>query len=363
MRKNTMPGFVLGGLGGLCLWFLALPSLAAQSPAEGLIYYAEGEEISISARGALSPYKAEDLRLFTLRSGDTVQTGPRSFVEIRFLPSGLLVKIAENSSFTFDGTTEEGSYITFSLLYGRMRVISGWNGQAAAVVVRMGSTVADIVEGDIGLDYMVPPEGGGLPVPRVYSFSGSAELIPLARPAPGIRAGRTRSGYVSDLPVIPLGEHESLTMGAKTDRQSLEPEILAYWNQHNFKGHPPLTVPAPTGFPALPVSHPLPTPPPPALSLSNFPDSSSFAVPPALPPPALSLEGENPFVQARAKQTALMIGTIFTAAGTAVEAVGYWLRYRDQADLGDTVMLYGFIPSGLGLISLIVALVIDPPSL
>jgi hypothetical protein len=337
MRKNTIPGFVLGGVGGVCLWFLAFPSLAAQSPAEGLIYYAEGEEFSISAGGARSPYKAEDLRFFTLRRGDTVQTGPGSFVEIRFLPSGLLVKIAENSSFSFDGTWEEGSYIILSLLYGRMRVISGWDGRPAAAVVRMGSTVADIVEGDIALDYMVLPDGGGRPVPRASSFSGSAELLPLARPAPGMSAHRTRSGYVSDLPAIPLGEHESLIMGEKTERQSLGQEILAYWNQHNFRGHPPLAVPR-----------------------SKLP-ASSLAAPPPRESLSLSLEEENPFVKARAKQTALVVGTIFTAAGTAVEAFGYWLKHRDQTDAGDTVMLYGFIPAGLGLISLITALIIDPP--
>jgi hypothetical protein len=348
MRKNTMPGFVLWGLG--CLWLRALPSLAAQSPAEGIIYYAEGEDISITTGGERSPHKAEDLRLFTLRREDLVQTGPESVVEIRF-PSGLLVKIAENSSFSYDGTGEKGAYIFLSLLYGRIRVISGWNGHLSPAVIRMGGTVADIVEGDIGLDYMLHPGEAGLPVPRVYGFSGSAELIPLARPAPGAWAGRTRSGYVSDLPVISLEAYESLTLGPKTERQSLGPEILAFWNQYNFVGHAPITAPPWIAFPA---------PSGQALSPSNLPESS-FEGPPALPPP-VSLRDGNPFLSAnRVKQTALTIGTIFAAAGTAVEIAGYYLSRNDQAHLGEAVMLYGFIPAGLGLISLIIALAADSP--
>jgi hypothetical protein len=344
-----MPGFGFLSLGRL--WFLAFSSLAVQSPAEGLIYYAEGEQISITTGGERSPHKAEDLRFFTLRRADLVQTGPKSFVEIRF-PSGLLVKVAENSSFSYDGTGERGTYISLSLLYGRTRVISGWNGQLSPVVVRMGDTVADIVEGDIGLDYMVHPgEAGGL-VPRAYAFSGSAELIPLARPAPGIRASRTRSGYVSDLPVIRLEAYESLSVGPEVERRSLGPEILSYWNQHNFVGHAPLTAPAWIA-----------SPPPSgeALSLSNLP-ASSFESPPALPTPA-PLGDENPFLRAnRVRQTALTIGTIFTTAGTAMEIIGYCLSRNDQAYAGDTIMFYGFIPAGLGFISLIIALAADSPS-
>jgi hypothetical protein len=352
MRRNRFRG--LAGLCALVLGAAALPPAAAQSPAEGLIYYAEGAEFSISSGGTQYPYRAEDLRFLSLEKADMVQTGPQSFVEIRFLPSGLLVKVAENSSIAFDGTGEDGSNILLSLLYGRIRVISGWNGQLAPAVIRLGSTVVDIVEGDIALDNMVLPEGGGKSVPRVHSFSGSAELIPLARPAPGSLATRTRSGYVSDLPAILLEEHESLTLGSETDREALDPALLRYWNEHNFAGHSALPDPGQIGSPA-----PAPTPAAPASSFVSLP-------PVPVPPPgefSLSPE-ENPFLRAyRIKQTALTVGTIFTGAAIAVEAAGYWLKRNDRDYMGDTVMLYGFIPAGLGLISLIISLMIDSPPL
>jgi hypothetical protein len=364
MGKKKIQSFVWRAFGGMCFWFLALPSLTAQSPVNGRIYYAEGADISITIGGVRYSYEAENLRFFSLRKEDLVQTGPRSFVEIRFEPSGLLVKIAENSSFAFDGTGEAGGLL-LSLLYGRIRVISGWNEQPAPAVVRLGSTVVDIVEGDIGLDYMVIPGEGSRPIPRVSGFSGTAELIPQARPAPGGRANRTWSGYVSDLPVIRLEEHESITMGTKTICRSLEPEILSYWNQHNFMGHPPIPAPAPVPERIVDTA-----PPAPDFSVSNiFPQGSrkkesnlqAFQAP-ALSSAAGQSFDENPFLPInRVKETALMVGTIFTATGIALEGIGYWMTHNDQASLGDTIMLYGFIPAGLGLISLIISLAINPP--
>jgi hypothetical protein len=196
---------------------LFLPAQDLPEP-EARIFHAEGADFVLSSGGQRTVYQGENLGDWglLLNSGDIVQTGAESRLEMQFSPSGTVIKLGENTSLLFTDTR------SLELFYGRLRIVSV--NEIDPVTIEAGFAVLSMKNSDIGIDYSI--ERGELkPTLRSYCFQGSAGMTVSGQPGP------------------PLNEMELVSVELRPsttwiEKRPLEEEIVAYWNQNRFSGTP-----------------------------------------------------------------------------------------------------------------------------
>jgi hypothetical protein len=269
-------------------------------------------------------------------------------VEIRINPGGIRIKIAENTSLICNGAGVESGSLSFSILYGRIRLstLGYWppGEGGGSVFIQSGAAEVVFTRGDAGIDFIVSRVraslAGGEPVFRVYSFSGTMEMIPSARP-----------DTLTAAPRFQVRELESLSVESRNplfyvEHKALENEIIDYWNRHNFSEGAPLL-------------------------LAKSPEFSIPAPPPAEAPPAepeviekTVIQYRNPdyssFIRAgRIKNAFIITGGIFLLSGITLQSMGVY-RVSNDDRISDLLWNYGYAPLGLGLLFLGGAILINP---
>ena len=215
-------------------------NLYAQESAK--IYHLEGKDFALSLHGERKIFSADTVNNggVNLEQSGIVHTGPGTFLELQLLPSGTIIKLSENTSLIYNGIDNTGRFEDLGLLYGRIRVVTGEG--ANQVVVRSGGISTRINSADFGVDYIM--ENGGVnssprPLFNVHVLSGSADVYPY-----GISGNILSTGSVNNLVVY---ESESLFLDISSfhtfvRKEALANDVLAYWNNNNFIGVPPLSV-------------------------------------------------------------------------------------------------------------------------
>lgn len=332
--------------------------LSAQETAGGVVVYAEGREFSVVRAGSAVRFSlSDDAYLgYALRAGDLLQTGPSTFVEVQLKPKGSMLKIAENSSFVFQGIGGNAESTTLQLLYGRVRAKVAKASGNESFTIRSKNTTAGVRGTDFGFDSILAPGAGmNAPTVRVYAFSGELSVSPYAPessasapPALAVKAGELLVVDASaSLPVV--------------ERRMVDEEVKAYWRVNDFKGKPPIVPPPSASLSAAP--------PPSAPSAAGpTPPASSD---PAPSPRANATETEAKFsiIDVRpyksalvAKNTAIGVSIAFNAVGFAVQAVGaYFVASGANAQAGSYMVLGGGALVGASVVTLVSSLLIKTP--
>jgi hypothetical protein len=351
MKKETCLGFRGFGLILSCFFFAAAAGIFAQeSSGDGFgarVYHAEGADFILTAgeqRYIHRPGSLGEAGL-VLNSRDMIQTGADSFVEIQLTPGGTVIKAAENTSFVFNGPGRDGASVSFTLLYGRIRVVRGPGEGNRDVMVQAPNAAVFIRRGDIGLDYILRPglslTGSGVTTPllRTFGFSGAADLVPLVI---GERNGGAAGGEAA---FIRVSEGETLALEvfsgfSFTERKALERDIVEYWIRNDFKGTPPLKIP--DTLPAL-ASHRPQEPSEPANQIQyTLPDYGAIKK------------------LRQVKNGGIAAGILFSIVGIGIQGFGAYQRRAGNHDSARLLIDAGYGPLGLGIVTLMMTLAANP---
>jgi len=322
--------------------------VGAENPSgSGEVVYAEGKDFSVVRQGNRTSYSVSDPQVIgmTVAEGDLIQTGGGTFVEVQLLPRGSVIKIAENSSFLFKGLGPGGATVSLGLLYGRVRAKVATLSGSDSFSIRTGSTVAGVRGTDFGMDSIIQPYDSQpsaavpsfTPTVRVYCFTGQVAVLPestedvIPPSAPAVIVKKNEEVSVDLSSSIPLVE-----------RKSLEADTVNYWSQNDFKGSTPV---APPKTPALEV------PPP-----------SSTGATTAAPAPTVFIKPDyTPFVRVNnAKNQSIGAAILFTSLGLLIQSSTLAVANYQGESVQWGLFISGSITVGLGFMSLLPAIFINP---
>jgi hypothetical protein len=357
--------------------------LHAQETAVLRLYHVEGNEITLTIAGQGQVYSEYDFPDggAALAPGGIVMTGRDSAAELQLLPeggeagaideyteqaerAGPLVKLMEGSTLRFVSFTDKTA--TLEILYGQLRVVSaGTAGGGMAdyedkikLTIRAGNAAMDVSGGDFNVDYMIHPgesliekgRNGSLRL-QVYSFRGATDIV---------LSGN--NGVTS----FAVNEYERVAIEAGStrsviERKPLDPAILAFWESAPFTGESPGIAPDTT----LPGRGS-------RLVMSEngeeryvvFPiiDSESAALA-ALADSRPAAAEETPLSPSGDQRKKLALKNAFLIAGTVLGGIGLGANLYGlygSSPSAEMAANYGYIPLGLGVVSLIVACIINP---
>ncbi|MDR2785555.1 MAG: hypothetical protein LBB83_06545 [Treponema sp.] len=346
--------------------------LHAQETAVLRLYHVEGNEITLTVAGRGQTYSEHDLPDggVALSPGDIVMTGRESTAELQLLPesgeapdeyaqaeeSGPLVKLTEGSTLRFVSFTNGTA--TLEILYGQLRVVSAETadyGDGINLKIRAGNAAMDVSGGDFNVDYVIHPgesllergRNGSLRL-QVYSFRGATDIV--------LSGNNSAASFaVNEYERVAI---ESGSTRSVIERKPLDPAIIAFWESMPFTGEAPGTAPDTT----------LPGRGSRLVMNENgeeryvmFPviDSESAALAGSRPDDA----GETPLPPSGDQRGKLTLKNAFLIAGTALSGIGLGANLYGMYGGGPPAEIaanYGYIPLGVGVISLIVACIINP---
>jgi hypothetical protein len=346
LKKNRVKRFI-----GI-LWFLIMACVFitgafAQENPTGRIFYVHGTEFTLITGGQQEIYGPGVLNSseISLGNGDMIWTGPESFLELQLLPDGTGIKVAENTSIQL--AWREDLLPVITILYGRIRVVTGFHVQNPALYVRAGNGVTGVRNGDFCFDYAISATDSQReedeflrPKLQIYDFRGFSELALTGD------AGMETS--LISLPnngsLIRVNERECVSVEvnaslALIERKPLDMAMVRYWNENDFRGTPPLAMPDTVLVfekPAAVQTQPVPAPEP----KYDFTASQR----------RLTL----------IKNALIVSGLSLTTAGITAQAVGYAVLSPNDPGMARTQVNFGFIPIGIGISALIASLFFNP---
>lgn len=353
MQSNQRPR-IKGLINFFCLVILACivtTGAAAQDNLEGRIFYVHGIEFILVIGGNQETYGPGVLNSsqISLGNGDMLQTGAESFVELQILPHGTGIKVAENTSIQF-GWNDRGVPV-ITVLYGRIRVVSGYSAPVPAVIVTAGNGIAGVQNGDFCFDYVISPvdsrNSGEVLRPKlqIYDFRGFSD-VSLTSSGTGVLSDNWPSIPVNEFEVVAVEVNSSL---AFVERRPLERGIVNYWNQNNFRGTPPLDMPDTV------LTFGETTPAVTAAAVEE--DARQRRESPPVP--------EYNFTDSQRRLTqiknALIIsGLSLTVAGVSAQAIGYAVLGQSDPAAARFQANLGFIPVGIGISAIAASLFFNP---
>jgi hypothetical protein len=330
---------------------VSITGAAAQENPEGRIFYVHGTEFTLIIGGQQEIYGPGVLNSteMSLGNGDIIRTGPESFLEMQILPDGTGIKVAENTSIQL--SWQEDRFPVITILYGRIRVVTGFQARNPALYIRGGNGTAGPRNGDFCFDYVISGEDSWgeageflKPKLQIYGFRGFSEVALIGN----ARMDMSVAVLPYDWPVILVNEKESVSIEVNSflaliERKPLDMGIAGYWSQYNFRGTPPIPMPDT------------------ALVFEETVQAVSVAQQPVSEP---ARKYDFTASQRRLTQikNALIISglTLMVAGVTAQAIIGYAvLRSNDPAG-ARTQANFGFIPIGIGISALITSLFFNP---
>ncbi|MDR0710536.1 MAG: hypothetical protein LBF77_10785 [Spirochaetaceae bacterium] len=350
--------------------------LHAQETAVLRLYHIEGNEITLTIAGqgqVYSEYAFPDGGI-ALAPGGIVMTGRDSAAELQLLPeggeagamdeyteqaerAGPLVKLTEGSTLRFVSFTDKTA--TLEILYGQLRAVSGGTADyedKIKLMIRAGNAAMDVSGGDFNVDYMIHPgesliekgRNGSLRL-QVYSFRGATDIV--------LSGNNSAASFA-------VNEYERVAIEAGStrsviERKPLDPAILAFWESAPFTGESPGIAPDTT----------LPGRGSRLVMGENgeeryvvFPiiDGESAALVSSRPAAAAE---ETPLPPSGDQRKKLALKNAFLIAGTVLSGIGLGANLYGMYGSGPPAEIaanYGYVPLGLGVVSLIVACIINP---
>ena len=330
------------------------------------ITFSSGNEFTLSSGGFRINYYAgsTDAKTISLQKNDILQTSSNTFVELRLEPGGTRIKIAENTSLVCLGQEYGDMTLSFSLLYGRIRISTEglWQyGGGNTVFIQAGKAETIFYRGDAGIDYIIRPGVSNLsrgePVLTVYNFSGATILRPLS----WLLSNASAQGFQAN-------EYESLSMEivdslSYIERKPMEYGIINYWNRNNFSGGTALPVPRQQAAAAQQYYETVPAPP------QNYIDQTPVIIErieyvyPEVPPSIIKhVYPDNPLHKRlfRIKNCLISTGMFFTVAGISMQIAGNYGIPKLDKETNKLIANLGYLPFSLGLIFSGASLVINP---
>lgn len=324
--RRILVGSVVAVLGSV--------SAFAQEGSRGSVVYAEGREFSIVRGGVSSLYKpdVDDLGAIEIKTGDLIQTAASTFVEVQLVPSGTVVKIAENSSFVFRGLGSSGGDTSLGLLYGRVRAKVATLGATESFSIRSNQTVAGVRGTDFGFDSIAKPgnssEGAVLkPELKVYCFEGEVEVTPVAeqKASVSVRADELVSLDLSQsVPVV--------------ERRAVDADVVEFWKANEFRG--PTPIPAPSGVDLTAQNAPV----------QRVVETEIRYIAPDFRPYRTAIASKN---------VAIGATLAFAVFGTVLQGIGLSYIAKDDYDQGAPYIHGGAAALAPAAISLLYSLFID----
>jgi hypothetical protein len=328
---------------------------AAQENLEGRIFYAHGTEFTLvigERQGTYGPGVLNSSEV-SLGNGDMLWTGPGNFIEIQILPHGTGIKVAENTSIQL--SWDESLTPVITILYGRIRVVSGVYAPAPAVKIVAGNGIAGVQGGDFCFDFMISPGDSPndqeilRPKLQVYDFRGFSDIALTGNGG----MGSFLPALSDNLPVIPVNERELVSVEVNSslaliERKSFGRDIIEYWNQYNFRGNPPIVLPdtvLAVEEPVIIVSAPAETPArrrrePRPVREYTFTETQTHLT--------------------QIKNSLIIGGLSLVAAGAASQATAYAILSRSDPAHARVQANIAFIPIGLGISAIITSLFFNP---
>ena len=351
--------FLFSGLALIMILGAAAFNLQAQDSWIGetgsaRIYHAEGSDFTITVRGERSVIPREALGsggLYLERTA-VISSGPGTFLEMQFIPSGTLVKMSENSSLIFYGIDENGKFIDLGILYGRIRIIPGnEDGSNTPLVVRSGGITARMDEGDFGIDYFLNASmlnAALQPNFCIYSFRGRAEIFPYG--TGGAQA------YFGSSQALALDPGEALTVDVSSsstfaERKPYGPEIVTYWNLHPFSG-----VAQDQGYAFSAEEDSVPITIMPQIVFDPLPDVSQNT-----PLAPFGIAQDKPVAKRGIqKNHMLILGLFLTFTAAAVQGVSYYVFDAPGNDIARGIFSAAYVPLGLGMLATLTGILYNP---
>jgi hypothetical protein len=196
------------------------------------------------------------LKLFT---GDQIQTGAKTSVELVAMPRRSRLRLSENTVVTIGSLNADGS-TSLILLYGRLRSkVEKIAGKTAPFSVVSHSFVAGVRGTDFGCDLLVPRAGEQASA-KIYCFEGSVEVAPSTQAETGDQAMRSEgdsakvpqaspSEAAAGVPFSPVvvsaGSMAVIDAKVRSEQANvvekpIDIEIKAFWKANDFTASQPI---------------------------------------------------------------------------------------------------------------------------
>jgi hypothetical protein len=206
------------------LFLLSVASLSAQEE-EGRLYSAKGVDFVLVSNGLRVIYQIDGLKELPINKTDMIQTIEGGSLELKLYPSGVLIKVLENTSLVYNGDTLE-------IIYGRIRVKMPENEQKG-LFIQARTILVYMSKGDMGFEFILDPD---IPIDneqrvlRIHTLSQKARL------------------KFENIPELQIDEHEQVSINifskaSLVERKPLDESSVDYWNKNNFKDGKPLVLP------------------------------------------------------------------------------------------------------------------------
>lgn len=357
---------------------------AYKAPAETVnrfaVYAARGEKFSIIYEGQARVYRPEPIPSggISIQRKDQIQT-KEGTVELRSFPSGLTVLIGDNSAVVFESAGDNSDNQVITLVYGRIRIINEMGRQT--VTVRAGRSLVEAQHGDINIDYAVYPwiEGRADRTLVVSTLKNGAIVTvpPSAAERAALEQGSSKKKNIQvvDMRVpskrirvsmddhqILMNEKESLYIDpilSVVEKRSLYEGIEPFWIERGYGPQESLANVYNAGYSPImgeiqmAAKQPAPAPVQSQTrpNITGQPLTSQNAAPSLLP-----AEEKPPKKKSKAglRVLGIVTGSILMAGGAGMMAFPYIAPGTlPDKNTENTVFVGGFIPLGLGLITIV----------
>ncbi|MDR0785936.1 MAG: hypothetical protein LBE74_08695 [Treponema sp.] len=306
------------------LFLLSVASLSAQE--EARVFFAQGADFALTSDGQRTIYQLENLQDLPVGKMDMIQTGPGGSVELRLSPSGILVKVLENTSLVYNGDTLE-------ILYGRIRVKTPER-QQKGLFIQARVILTYMAKGDMGFDFVVNPDTtieNEHPVLHVYTFTEKARL------------------KFENIPELQIDEHELISVHSfpqvsLVERKPLDENSVNYWNRNNFRDGKPLIFSSRAGGRMNDVV--------------TLPSEKA----PVIQSPLYSAEEYASYRnKMKWKNVGFTLGSLLLTLGAGGQVVSNYLVQHGDRNSADVFTYFGYGFIWTGLIAVVTSAVINPP--
>jgi hypothetical protein len=205
----------------------AVAAVAQSASAWAEVEYSVGDDIVVIRAG--HPVPVDDLIGFRLAEGDQIQTGKGTFVELRLMPSGGMIKISENTAFVLSRIASAKDR-SFKLLYGRVRAKVDKLASADSFDVRGDVATAGVRGTDFGYEALTSKATGTesqKPVTRVYCFDGSVVVAV----APSYEGQDVKPIVVKPGKMVQVEEKDGFWV---PELLPLPEEVKSFWSTNEF---------------------------------------------------------------------------------------------------------------------------------
>lgn len=213
----------------ICIALIAAAAAAAVAegaPAWAEVEYSVGDDIVVIRAG--HPISVDDLIGFRLAEGDQIQTGRGTFVELRLMPSGGMIKLSENTAFVLSAISSPSDR-NFKVLYGRVRAKVDKLASKSSFNVHSDVATAGVRGTDFGYEVVTEKATGAeaqKPVTRVYCFDGA---VVVAVTQPGVEL--PEEVLVKSGKMVKVEEREGVWV---PELVPLPEDVRSFWKANEF---------------------------------------------------------------------------------------------------------------------------------